>query len=240
MIKFFYIAVIALFGIGGVLIHITNRNKPHEARKGSWAKYISYFVIVNMVVLSIVIHSMNFLYVALGIIAVCLFEIIRTIFQSRNLTAGLPSLLVFLILSFLFIRFSLLAQGILLYTYLIVSVFDAFSQLTGQLKGRLKLAAIISPNKTWEGFFGGLISAVFISVIFHGLLETSILKALVIGFSLSVAALSGDLLASLSKRKFGIKDFSNLLPGQGGFLDRFDSFIFAGAMVMIFIKLKFL
>jgi phosphatidate cytidylyltransferase len=240
MIKFFYIAVIALFIVGGVLIHITNRKKNHEARKGSWAKYISYFVIVNMVVLSIILHSMYFFYVSLGIIAVCLFEIIRTIFHSHNLTAGLPTLLVFLILSFLFIRFSLLDQGILLYTYLIVSVFDAFSQLTGQLKGRLKLAPVISPNKTWEGFFGGLISAAIISGIFHGLLETSILKALVIGFSLSVAALSGDLLASLSKRKFGIKDFSNLLPGQGGFLDRFDSFIFAGAMVMIFEKLKFL
>jgi phosphatidate cytidylyltransferase len=117
---------------------------------------------------------------------------------------------------------------------LIVTVFDAFSQLTGQLFGKTKLVPTISPNKTWEGLIGGLASAILISMLFSSLIALPILKTMALGLVISLFAFCGDLLASISKRKFGIKDFSNLLPGQGGFVDRFDSLIFASVIVLCF------
>ena len=153
---------------------------------------------------------------------------------------GVIVLIVFLPLVWVFIQFSKLNQNLLLFTYLTVIIFDAFSQLTGQLFGKTKLIPRISPNKTVEGLAGGLILTGLLSIIFIGLLQTSIVKTIFFSFIISVFALSGDLLASYSKRQFNIKDFSKLLPGQGGFLDRFDSFIFSSVIVTILNHYDFL
>lgn len=101
--------------------------------------------------------------------------------------------------------------------FLCVLSFDAFSQFFGQILGRHALIRNISPNKTIEGCIGGLAICVLTSLYAFNSPWP--------GIYVAFFALCGDLLASLVKRRSGIKDFSNLLPGQGGVLDRFDSYI---------------
>jgi phosphatidate cytidylyltransferase len=114
---------------------------------------------------------------------------------------------------------------------LLVCVFDGFSQIFGQLFGRTKLAPSISPSKTVEGAVGGCL-AVMAFALFLDRPEVALPYAL----GTAGAALIGDLAASLVKRLCGIKDYSDLLPGHGGVLDRFDG-LFAAAAFWAFIGL---
>lgn len=233
MINTIYLIVLLLFLLGGILISIINRNKTTEAIHNNWLKYFSYLIIVNLILISIIFFLPSFYYLAIIISFVALIEIVKALIYSRKVLVGLLSLLIFLPLSILFIRYSQLHQSILLYTYLVVAIFDACSQLTGQLFGKRLLVPNISPNKTIEGFAGGIILSSLISLAFSGLLETTLMKAFFISILICLSAFSGDLLASICKRKFRIKDFSKLLPGQGGILDRFDSLIFSGSIITI-------
>ena len=106
---------------------------------------------------------------------------------------------------------------------------DTFAYLTGSLIGKHKLLTEISPKKTWEGLIGGTIMGVFVSAMFYHTCidpEFSKITLLAICTFLSLLAQFGDLAFSAMKRYFGIKDFSNLMPGHGGILDRLDSIIF--------------
>lgn len=109
--------------------------------------------------------------------------------------------------------------------FVCVLSFDAFSQFFGQLIGRHALWPAVSPNKTIEGSLGGLAVCLLSSQFLFG--------AVWPGFLIAASALAGDLLASFVKRRCGIKDFSKLLPGQGGVLDRFDSFIVSSVFYLI-------
>jgi len=111
---------------------------------------------------------------------------------------------------------------------LLVASMDAFSQLWGRLLGKHKLCPHLSPGKTVEGSCGGLLTTAVVAFLcgsVYGELSTPRLVAL--GVLTALGAVAGDLLFSAIKRAAGIKDFSGLLPGQGGVLDRFDSLILA-------------
>jgi phosphatidate cytidylyltransferase len=103
--------------------------------------------------------------------------------------------------------------------------------LGSALKGP-KLWPRYSPNKTWSGFFGGLAGAVIAAVaVAASLMHLSLLGAGVIGFAGGLATMAGDLWESMLKRRFGVKDSGDLIPGHGGLLDRVDGLMFA---VMVF------
>lgn len=112
----------------------------------------------------------------------------------------------------------------------VVTVFtDTFAYLTGMLIGRHKLLENISPKKTWEGFIGGALIATFVSVMFYiRVINPSVSVPLITGLMLllSIIGQLGDLFFSAIKRYYGVKDFSNIMPGHGGILDRLDSIIF--------------
>jgi phosphatidate cytidylyltransferase len=128
-----------------------------------------------------------------------------------------------------------------LFIFIIVIASDTFAYLGGSLLGKHKLAPTISPNKTIEGSIIGFVTAVGLGLILTLILQKSnqqvpfrpvmrnINESLVyvfvfiISIILSLVSQIGDLLFSAIKRKLNIKDFSNLLPGHGGFLDRFDA-----------------
>ena len=95
-----------------------------------------------------------------------------------------------------------------------IVVFDGFSQLFGQLFGKMKLLPSVSPEKTIEGFLGGLLMVV--PVFWWLQPEVTLLYAILCSVVFAVVALSGDLLASKFKRICGVKDYSRLLPGHGG------------------------
>lgn len=104
---------------------------------------------------------------------------------------------------------------------------DVFAYLVGSTMGRHKMAPRISPHKSWEGFAAGTAFTVVVWVLVGSVADTGLsLPALTLtGLAVSVAAVVGDLAESRLKREAGVKDSGRLLPGHGGFLDRFDSMI---------------
>ena len=117
----------------------------------------------------------------------------------------------------------------LIYLLLITVITDTFALITGNYIGKNKLSPTISPNKTIEGFIGGVLMGTFVATTFYyTVIDSGISLVLLIfvTFFLSVVGELGDLVFSSIKRTYDVKDFSNLIPGHGGILDRLDSLIF--------------
>lgn len=129
-------------------------------------------------------------------------------------------------------------NNLVLNILLLIWASDTFAYLTGSLIGRTKLLERISPGKTVEGALGGLF---FTLLAARALYEWQSLGSL--GFHLGLAliiwffGLIGDLVESHLKRRHGIKDSGKLLPGHGGFLDRFDSLVYVIPFVLLYLSL---
>lgn len=132
------------------------------------------------------------------------------------------------------------------WTILTVSVVwaaDIAAFLVGSALKGPKLWPRFSPNKTWSGFVGGLVggalAGIGVSAIpFPGGHGPSLGSAAWIGFLAALAAMAGDLWESMLKRRFGVKDSGDLIPGHGGLLDRVDGLMFA-ALLVAFVRLLF-
>src|SRR5699024_1695658 len=116
----------------------------------------------------------------------------------------------------------------ILYALLIVWLTDSGAYILGKAFGRRKLWPQISPNKTIEGSVGGTLVSVIIPIVFvsFGVMEGSLWLLIPFTIVLSIFGQMGDLVESALKRHFDVKDSGTFLPGHGGILDRFDSFIF--------------
>jgi phosphatidate cytidylyltransferase len=106
-------------------------------------------------------------------------------------------------------------------------VADSGAYLVGTWRGRRKLARRLSPNKTVEGYVGGIILGTLFTVLLGWLLELPGLVVLAVALLVSVLGTAGDLSISLLKREAGVKDSGHMLPGHGGALDRVDSLLWA-------------
>jgi phosphatidate cytidylyltransferase len=128
----------------------------------------------------------------------------------------------------------LLAVGILI----ILWVNDSGAYFAGRTFGKRKLFERISPKKTWEGFFGGAIFALIAAFIFQKVSQTlSFDQWFVIAFIIVVTGTLGDLVESLFKRSIAIKDSGSIIPGHGGFLDRFDGLLLSMPFIVTYLKL---
>lgn len=117
---------------------------------------------------------------------------------------------------------------LLLYVFILVWTSDTGAYLVGRSFGKHKLFERISPKKTWEGFFGGVILTIGAALICSLFVtEIPLLHWIFIGIIISVTGTLGDLFESKLKRTVGVKDSGKFLPGHGGFLDRFDAAVFA-------------
>ncbi len=237
MIGIIYIVILAYFVLGAIGFYFINRRKEKEVARKSWTKYIVYFLIINILFFSIVLHPVAFRVISLIIAVVGAAELVSL---YRNQRFGQPSffalsVLIYAVLSFGFWKFSEIQMELILFTFIVLSIFDAFSQISGQLWGKAKIVPRISRNKTIGGTLGGgaiaMVSGYLLRSLNHGKVE----ETLVLTAGIIVFAFLGDLAASFYKRKFNVKDYSNLLPGHGGFLDRFDSLIAGGAWVALFL-----
>ncbi len=123
-------------------------------------------------------------------------------------------------------------QGPALVLYVLVTVWlaDSGGYFAGKRFGKHKLAVAISPNKTWEGVYGALALALIWALVFHFIvgnpLQNILNWMLLTGFIVMISIV-GDLLESVFKRSFQVKDSGQLLPGHGGMLDRIDSLLAA-------------
>lgn len=125
-------------------------------------------------------------------------------------------------------------MGVLIWLVIVVVGSDVGAYFVGKSIGKNKFSPI-SPNKTIEGVFGGIIVSAVIGTL-YGLNFVGFWLSLIVSISTSVAAIYGDLFESYLKREAGVKDSGNILPGHGGVLDRVDGYLFAGVVMVILLR----
>lgn len=115
---------------------------------------------------------------------------------------------------------------------------DTCAYFSGVFLGKHKAFPVLSPKKTWEGCIGGVLGSGLVSLIFTiifkdqlTIFDNPFLALPIISMISAILSMFGDLAASAIKREFGIKDYSNLIPGHGGIMDRFDSVIFVSPII---------
>lgn len=124
--------------------------------------------------------------------------------------------------------------------FVLTALNDVAQFIAGKLFGRHFLAATLSPNKTWQGAFGGVVVSVILALVIGNYWQLAANSWLVgIGITLAIAGIIGDLCLSYAKRKLSIKDFSQLIPGHGGILDRVDSLIFTTPVMVLWAQFAF-
>ena len=130
------------------------------------------------------------------------------------------------------------------FLFLVTTMTDMFAYIVGVNFGKHRLAVKISPKKSIEGSIGGTAFAIIFTMIFIwafkleviGEIPVHVLSVIGLIIVISIIGQIGDLVASKLKRDYGIKDYSNLFPGHGGVMDRFDSAIFAAMVLMLISK----
>ncbi|MCH2224190.1 MAG: phosphatidate cytidylyltransferase [Crocinitomicaceae bacterium] len=122
-------------------------------------------------------------------------------------------------------NFSAGPGGLIIFLIMLTSFNDVFQFTWGKLLGRHKILPNVSPNKTWEGFVGGIFSTAGLAYLIKFLTPLEGYQALIIGFIIGVIGFLGDSLISAIKRDLNIKDTDDLIPGHGGAMDRLDSII---------------
>lgn len=120
-------------------------------------------------------------------------------------------------------NFSAGGRGLLLFVVFITEMNDVFQFTWGKLFGRFKILPTVSPNKTWEGFIGGILTTTVVGYFLRFLTPFSAEEAIVVSFLVACAGFVGDVVVSAIKRDIGKKDTGDLIPGHGGILDRIDS-----------------
>ena len=118
---------------------------------------------------------------------------------------------------------------------------DTFAYIFGNLIGGRKIAACISPNKTYAGLLGGVIGSTIFTLLFsYYVFSLKMIDILMFIFIFSVVGFFGDLLESYLKRSVNVKDSSNLLMGHGGALDRLDSLILTSPPTLLYVIVQYL
>jgi phosphatidate cytidylyltransferase len=128
-----------------------------------------------------------------------------------------------------------LGPRLLLFLLCLIWVGDTLAYYVGRAIGRLPMAPVISPKKTWEGAAANLIGSVLVAWPFAGWLGVELTQLMSVAAIANIAGQIGDLVESSYKRGAGVKDSGTLLPGHGGVLDRIDSLIFAAPVVWCYV-----
>ena len=140
----------------------------------------------------------------------------------------------------LFYMYRSISLELILFLFLITIITDTYAYFGGMLIGKNKLLEVISPKKTWEGTIIGSLVGTFVCSVYYLTLinqSASILAVSIIVLFLSLIGQFGDLFFSAIKRKYNVKDFSNIMPGHGGILDRLDSIIFVMLAFTFFLNI---
>jgi phosphatidate cytidylyltransferase len=116
---------------------------------------------------------------------------------------------------------------LLLYLVLVDQLSDVLQYVWGKLLGKHKIAPLVSPNKTWEGFLGGVATATLIGTALWWMTPFRPWVAAPVSLTITLMGFAGGLTMSAIKRDRGVKDYGSLIKGHGGILDRMDSMCFA-------------
>jgi phosphatidate cytidylyltransferase len=232
-----FIVVWSYLALGFVGLVILSVKRQRAKARELWTKYAWYVVVVHAVICSIMYRPHDAWLLLAGLVTIGgLYEIEKANRSGvggdrRSLLVALP---LYTVAAIGFLLFAVLVEPRQqLFVYVVVAVFDGFSQLVGQSVGKRKLVPKVSPGKTIEGLAGGATVALVTALSLSTEAGFSWRDGLLYGVGICFAALCGDLLASLYKRTQGVKDYGRLLPAHGGVLDRFDSFIMAGVFFIL-------
>lgn len=182
------------------------------------------------------------------VLAIVIIALIHRLYARRTMTQGLmdPAIVAFgplyigLCLGhLLLLRTMTEGEFLIVFVCMVTWMADAGAYYVGMSLGRHKLAPSISPNKTVEGFIGGLAFAVITALVARVwyLPSFTMVDSVVTGCLLTVAGLLGDLAESAMKRGAGVKDTGGLIPGHGGMLDRLDSLLFTAPAFYYYVTL---
>ena len=215
----------------------------YRAFKMEWSPLgIAGYVLGAAYWLFLALGMLDFLFPTLivGFLGLMVLYVIR--YEKTTITQAFASYLGFLyavvMMSYLY-RIRVGTDGIILIWLVFLCPWgsDVFAYFTGSLLGKHKMVPHLSKNKTWEGTIGGIFGAALAGFLFGLVLSnhfkdilTPILACTIISVGAGIISIFGDLFASAIKRQTGIKDFSRLIPGHGGILDRLDSVIFVAPL----------
>ena len=164
-----------------------------------------------------------------------LYHVLLTGFGGVLISAGLSSLVV--------LKCMENGKYLVLFAVLLTFITDGGAYFAGVFLGKHRGITKVSPNKSLEGYIGGLITGVVFAAVYGAVISAitdepvNYVVLLLCGLVGALFTELGDLSFSLIKRQYGVKDYGNLLPGHGGMLDRFDSMIFCGPVVLFFVTL---
>ncbi len=228
MVEFWfpYLFLMAHLLSGSVWIALISRSGRYGTIREQWEKYLVYLLIVNLIWWGFVLFESGILWIGMALMLGALTEWILIFRQER--TGWWPSLLFVLILAGFWGSLTL-EKNLVLYIYFVVVLFDGTAQVFGQMFGKRPLVPRISPRKTVEGLAGASVVTMTAALLTSRSLSIHWTHMLWITPLIMGAALTGDLLASAVKRRMKKETFSHLIPGHGGILDRFDSWLAAGA-----------
>ncbi len=244
----FYAAVslLALVAAGELFFLMHRNDKPRVVFFTVWilSSYVLYWVL-----LSVYLGALEGLWIVLLLFAFTAMLTMGALFE-KTITVSAVAQALFAIV-FVAVAFSAISMVrshgvlVLVYVLMVAMLTDMFAYFVGITVGKHKLAPMVSPKKTVEGAVGGTLIGVAIAGVFAGVFAVfdtattfGLLSLLIVG-GVFIAAMAqiGDLVASNWKREHGVKDFSNLFPGRGGVLDRFDSSVFAAMALTIVMML---
>ncbi len=180
----------------------------------------------------------------------CLFTILAIVsfYEMWKLRNGKSKFLAFAYVLIPFILIQLIVtkedqqnwnSNLILFMFILTWTFDTFAYLFGVRFGKHKIMPSISPKKSWEGFGGGFVFTIIASYLSYSFFFKfeDIRIPLIISIILPFTATLGDFIESHYKRKAGVKDSGNLIPGHGGTLDRMDAFMITIPAIYILTKL---
>lgn len=195
-------------------------------------KRININLIILPLILGIIsIYSLKMLNLNIFISVIIVFFICAITFLFTDKSTLIDTATTLMMFLYIPLNLSLLLNldktPFLYLVFIIAFSTDTFAYFIGSKFGKVKLLEAVSPHKSVEGFIGGILGCILCSILYFAYIKYSIniLTIIFIVFA-SVLGQFGDLTASKIKRLAGIKDYSNLLPGHGGMLDRIDSLLF--------------
>ena len=215
---------------------------------GTDNKGIAFMCVLSLVLIGFSMFLSEYMLSVFAVIVVLIF-ILNIVFGQTNADKAIYQVFAMTYIS-LFISFAIrvilgVENGIYL-VYLIMAIpiaSDCFAYLIGMRFGKHRLSPIISPKKSIEGSIAGEVFAIIAAIILYfvytkfELLDIGFYHYVILGIICSVVGQFGDLTASMVKRRFKIKDFSHIIPGHGGVLDRIDSMLFSAAVAYMYIDI---
>ena len=209
---------------------------PNSKKESFLSGFLSGSIILAIGILVSTVDITIFPY-SVTAVALSIFSILWVFFpipSQKNLLRHTLLVLAPSIFISLTLSHSLLIRGLpsglewVLFILTVVAMADTSALLVGRFLGKIPLYPSISPAKTWEGTIAALVAAITSSIVFSITFDMNIniQTSIIIGFLMGITGQIGDLVESAVKRRAGVKDSGNLMPGHGGAFDRLDSIVF--------------